>query len=342
MKIREIEGSRDECIAYLKWYEGREDLIAEKPATPPKIKDLMEWDANMPDQAPKGKFGLFGQPQEKPAKCSYCNKDIAIITHYKRNNKDFCCMECANLYDSPRGQWIKEHEDLIKSPNSPLSQKDETRLPSEGRSSNLGNSTQPTAILPTRSPPKERTAKLEAIFRDYLKAGFNAKAIQEHLIKEHDTSMNGHQIAGWMGRMKQQEKHDADYKRVYDELISPCEKMLVKGRQMPEDAPKTELEGNCSPQAESVKEELIWIPACPGEEVTTKGGKSEVKASPLVECLSDLTQRPCNLSEPDLTILKMHQAGNMDIDIRQKLERMGHPMKVGDIRKRIDQMKVKG
>ncbi len=215
-----LDGTPEEIAKFLELTEGcarSPDLFATiedfesihlpgKPATPPKIKDLMEWDANMPDQAPKGKFGLFGQPQEKPAKCSYCNKDIAIITHYKRNNKDFCCMECANLYDSPRGQWIKEHEDLIKSPNLPLSRKDETRLPSEGRSSNLGNSTQPTAIPPTRSPPKERTAKLEAIFRDYLKAGLNAKAIQEHLIKEHDISMSGHQICGWMGRMKQQEK----------------------------------------------------------------------------------------------------------------------------------------
>jgi hypothetical protein len=127
--------------------------------------------------------------------------------------------------------------------------------------------------------------------------------------------MSGHQICGWMGRMKQQEKHDADYKRVYDELISSCEKMLAKGRQMPEDAPKTKLEGNCSSQEESAKEEPM-------------------------KRLVELTQRPCNLSEPDLTILKMYQAGNMDIDIKYKLDRMGHPMKVGDIRKRIDQMKV--
>ncbi|MFA5376615.1 MAG: hypothetical protein WC455_12785 [Dehalococcoidia bacterium] len=133
MKIREIEGSSDECIAYMKWYEGREDLMATiddfesihlpgKPATPPKIKDLVDWDANMPDQAPKGKFD---------------------------------------------------------------------------------HSTQPTAILPTRSPPKERTAKLEAYFRDYIRAGLTAKAIQEHLIKEHDIVMTGHQVCGWLGRMKQ-------------------------------------------------------------------------------------------------------------------------------------------
>ena len=148
-----------------------------------------------------------------------------------------------------------------------------------------------TSIPPIRKPPKERTAMLEAIFADYLAAGMDAKTIQEHLIKEHDIGMSGHQVCGWLGRMRQ------------------------RGCQRPKDAAKAELEGNClSETKDAVKEPL--------------------------KRLDELTQRPCNLSEPDLTIWKMHVAGNMDIDIRQKLDRMGHPTRVSEIRKRIDQMKA--
>lgn len=79
-----------------------------------------------------------------------------------------------------------------------------------------------TSIPPIRKPPKERTAMLEAIFADYLAAGMDAKTIKEHLLSEHDISMTGHQICGWMGRMRQ------------------------KGCQRPKDAAKAGLEGNCS------------------------------------------------------------------------------------------------
>jgi hypothetical protein len=57
---------------------------------------------------------------------------------------------------------------------------------------------------------------------------------------------------------------------------------------------------------------------------------------PTIGCTVDMSK------SVDRTIWDMHQKGNMDIDIKQKLDRMGHPMKVSDIRKRIDAMKVKG
>lgn len=173
-----------------------------------------------------------------------------------------------------------------------------------------------TSIPPIRKPPKERTAMLEAIFADYLAAGMDAKTIKEHLLSEHDISMTGHQVCGWLGRMRQKAKRDEAYHQAIGKAASLVDPTFVyKASDRPKDAPKTNLEGNCSSETkDAVKEPL--------------------------KRLDELTQRPCNLSEPDLTIWKMHVAGNMDIDIKQKLERMGHPMRVSEIRKRIDQMKA--
>lgn len=139
-----------------------------------------------------------------------------------------------DIYRTPK--TVLDYIETTNGPRMPLSQKDETRLPSEGRSSSLGNSTQPTAILPTRSPPKERTAKLEAYFRDYIRAGLTAKAIQEHLIKEHDISMTGHQVCGWLGRMKQ------------------------KGREMPKDGGKSSEETSLQAPSEDAAKEPTTKP----------------------------------------------------------------------------------
>ena len=235
-------------------------------------------------------------------------------------------------------EWHEAHEkriglkdrDLLttiipKCPKRPTFQCDKAILPDEGRSSSLGHSARSQTILPTRPPSKERTVKLEAIFRDYIKVGLNAMAIQEHLIKEHDIAMNGHQIAGWMGRMKQQETKKEEYRRAIKKVASQADPRIhVDVPHMTKKADKTNLEGNClSPEEKPVKEPITK----PDEMVTTKSENVSKTVSPL--------------TEPDKTIWYMYQKGNMDIDIKYKLDRMGHPMKVRDIRTRIDEMKVK-
>ncbi|MCK9570228.1 hypothetical protein M0R72_14885 [Candidatus Pacearchaeota archaeon] len=163
-----------------------------------------------------------------------------------------------DIYRTPK--TVLDYMEAAIGPRLPLSQKDETRLPSEGRSSSLGNSVQPMTILPTRSPPKERTAKLEAYFRDYIRAGLTAKAIQEHLIKEHDISMNGHQICGWLGRMKQQEKRM--WAKCGDALPAPDlvpstepRGLLSEGHENPRDDSKPDKETSSqAPNEDAAKE----------------------------------------------------------------------------------------
>lgn len=226
MKIRELEGSQEEIIAYLEWLEAHE-----KPTKSSPIEDLMAADANMPVPEPKVKFAPLVKPQTIP---------------------------------------------------------------------------------PARAPPKERTAKLEAYFRDYLQAGLNAKAIQEHLIKEHDISMSGHQVAGWMGRMKQK----------------GCHSPKAGGKSSEETSLQTSSEDATREPTDGITINAFRETL---QEVMTQGSKCEDKASP---------PWPGDLSEPDLTIWRMHREGCLTIEIMQTLDRMGHCMKVGDIRKRIDQMKA--
>lgn len=269
MKIRELEGTQEELIAYMEWLEAHE----KQPTR-----------------------GL---------------KDRDILT---------------TIIPKP-----------TKLPNLPSKIDGTTIIPNDALFQSLGLQAKPQTIPPTRAPPKERTAKLEAIFGDYLKAGFDAKTIQEHLIKEHDISMSGHQVAGWMGRMRQQEKRmwakcDDDLPTLT--LLPSAEPrgVLSEGHEKPKEAAKVRddislpSEGQTTVKGQMVqpreaREELLNV--AHAAMVTTKKDKSEDKASPV-----------------DATILKMYQAGNMDIDIKYKLDRMGHPMKVSEIRKRIDELKM--
>jgi len=153
------------------------------------------------------------------------------------------------------------------------------------------------SIPPTRCPPKDRTAKLEAIFRDYLKAGLNAKAIQAHLASEHNIQMNGHQVCGWIGRMKQ---------------------LAEKPPEISKKADKTNLEGNCSGQGEKAAKEPTENPA----NVIGVG----VRSTP-------------DKKKVDEHILRWHYAGDLDIDISQRLRRADVNMTPVEVAKRIKELK---
>ena len=61
---------------------------------------------------------------------------------------------------------------------------------------------QPIPYSPHQRPSKEATAKLRAIFTDYVKAGMTSQTIQEDLVKSWDIRMSLKQIAGWLGQAK--------------------------------------------------------------------------------------------------------------------------------------------
>jgi len=263
MKI--IEGTIQELIAYMKWHEGREDLVGEKQYTTP---------ANVLDY---------------------------IGTHQKPVDK--------------------------------TSPEDEIRLPDMGRSLSLANSVQPQTILPTRAPPKERTAKLEAIFRDYINAGLNAMTIQEHLVKEHDIAMNGHQIAGWLGRMKQQEKKKEEYQQAIKKVASLVDPRIhVDAPPMTKKADKTNPEGNCSGQGEKVAKVTT--------ENVSKGPACKLGKCPANEQRIDFGIRASpDKKKVDDHIMKWHMAGDLDIDISQRLRRADVNMPPVEVAKRIKELK---
>jgi len=153
------------------------------------------------------------------------------------------------------------------------------------------------AYSPHPRPSKEATAKLRAIFGDYVKAGMTSQAIQEDLVKSWDICLSLKQIAGWIGQVKLHEN-------TLDEFLSDPPKMTVR--------PKG---------ATSHRDETI----------TQSMGQSAI--------LGHVVKPEPILAEPDLTIWTMHQKGNMDYDIKQALSRMGHNIKVMEIRGRIDAMK---
>jgi hypothetical protein len=57
-----------------------------------------------------------GPEEAKKAICAYCDHELVGLLSYQRNSKFFCCLNCADLYDSPIGQYIKNHESLITGP----------------------------------------------------------------------------------------------------------------------------------------------------------------------------------------------------------------------------------
>jgi hypothetical protein len=191
----------------------------------------------------------------------------------------------SKVYDSVEDYLARMPQEPVKRPG--LKDRDllTTMLPKPGSSSL-------EAIGEPQKLSKEAKQFIQTIVQGQLLAGNDWATIQTALDEE-GIHLTDRQLHGWIGQVKKG----------------------MKAQDRPKDAPKAELEGNCSSTPkDAVKEPL--------------------------KRLDELTQRPCNLSEPDLTIWKMHVAGNMDIDIRQKLDRMGHPMKVADIRRRIDELNM--
>ena len=62
-----------------------------------------------------GKLFCYGFQECPKQSCAYCGKQLGDY-RFSRNYQFFCNMNCADLYDSPIGQYIKNHESLITGP----------------------------------------------------------------------------------------------------------------------------------------------------------------------------------------------------------------------------------